>query len=154
MWQKILNAVLFRKLRTDRLARRLEKELAGEMTEEFFKVLLYCMELFLLINPDFRRNIEGFQGRYLFNSKDGEVKLAVLYGNNRMTVKEKSLSDTDVTVSFKTYKDLCDFVTSPDPDIINGMLTQALSFDGNLNYLYKFGYMSRHMLSMLGVSPA
>jgi hypothetical protein len=32
------------------------------------------------------------------------------------------------------------------------MLNQKLDFKGNLNYLYKFGYMSRNLLFNLGIA--
>jgi hypothetical protein len=40
---------------------------------------------------------------------------------------------------------LMGFLLSPKPDILGSMLRQDISIDGNLNYLYKFAYMAKHL---------
>jgi hypothetical protein len=66
-----------------------------------------------------------------------------------MKVYEKLIDDTHITVIFKDSQALMKFLLSPKPDILNAILKQEVTFDGNLNYLYKFVYMARRLQSMV-----
>ena len=39
----------------------------SEVTEEFLELLFNAMRISYIFNEDFRKNIEGFEGRYLFS---------------------------------------------------------------------------------------
>jgi hypothetical protein len=54
----------------------------------------------------------------------------------------------DITIIFKNPAALRNFIFSPKPDILNAILRQEVSVDGNLNYLYKFAYMANHLKLM------
>jgi hypothetical protein len=121
----------------------------SEVTEEFLELLLNAMRIFYIFNEDFRKNIEGFKGRYLFKSRDGKITVAAVFENGRMKVKEKKISDTDITVSFRSAKALREFIFSPKPDILGSILRQDVVVDGNFNYMYKFAYMAKHLQLMV-----
>lgn len=121
----------------------------SEVTEEFLELLLNSMRIFYIFSSDFRKNIEGFEGRYLFKSRDGKITVAAIFENGRMNVKEKEIGDTDITVSFISSKALRDFIFSPKPDILGSILRQDVVVDGNLNYMYKFAYMAKHLQLLL-----
>ena len=117
----------------------------SEVTEEFLELLLNAMRIFYIFNEDFRNNIEGFKGRYLFKSRDGKITVAAIFKNGRMNVKEKEIGDTDITVSFRSAKALREFIFSPKPDILGSILRQDVVVDGNFNYMYKFAFMAKHL---------
>jgi hypothetical protein len=121
----------------------------SEVTGEFLELLLNAMRLSYIFNKDFRKNIEGFEGRYLFKSRDGKITIAAVFENGRMKVKEKEMSDTDITVSFRSAKALREFIFSPKPDILGSILRQDVVVDGNFNYMYKFAYMAKHLQLMV-----
>jgi hypothetical protein len=121
----------------------------SEVTEEFLELLLNAMRISYIFNEDFRKNIEGFEGRYLFKSRDGKITIAAVFENGRMKVKEKEMSDTDITVSFRSAKALREFIFSPKPDILGSILRQDVVVDGNFNYMYKFAYMAKHLQLMV-----
>ena len=119
-----------------------------EITEEFLELLLHAMRLAFLFHGGFRKNIEGFHGRYLFRSRDGKLAVAAVFEDGRMTVKEEAIGETDVTIHFRDAKALRDFLFSPKPDILGSILRQDVVVDGNFNYMYKFAYMAKHLQLM------
>ena len=61
---------IFRKRQRRILEPRLLKCLQDEVAEEFLELILRLMCLAFKLDKDFRRNIEGFTGRYQFRSRD------------------------------------------------------------------------------------
>ncbi|GMT48160.1 MAG: hypothetical protein IEMM0007_1726 [bacterium] len=148
MFEKILNWLLLRPLRANRVRKRFLQCLESEVAEEFLEMLLKFMSLAFLLDRDFRRNIEGFNGRYLFKSRDNSITVAVIFKDNRMKVYEKELEDTNVTVVFRNGRALMGYLLSPKPDILGSLLRQDVTFNGNLNYVSKFAYMAKRLQLM------
>ena len=145
----ILNFFTLRYFRFFKAKKRFLENLGSEFAEEFLQLLLNLMSLMFFLNKDFRKNIKDFNARYLFKSKDSQITIAAIFKNNKMKVYEKEIDNTNVTVIFKNSKALMNFLLSPKPDILNSILKQEVTFDGNLNYLYKFIFMSRRLQSMV-----
>lgn len=122
--------------------------LVSEMAENFLALLLEVMNIVFVVDPDFRRNIQGFEARYLFRSTDGEITVGVTFAKGRMKVVQKAVANPNITVTFKDGKALMGFVLTPKPDILGSMLRQEVSLDGNLNYLMKFAYMAKRLQLM------
>jgi hypothetical protein len=128
--------------------KKFSESLASEFAEDFLMLLLNLMSAVFLFDRDFRKNIKGFDGRYLFKSKDGRLTVAALFGNNRLKVKEEEITDADITIFFKDGKALMNYLLSPKPDILGSILSQEVSLDGNLSYLYKFAFMAKRLQLM------
>ena len=122
--------------------------LTSELAEDFLQLLLGLMSVVYLFDHDFRRNIEGFNGRYQFRSKDGCITVAALFKDDRLEVREEEIPDPDITVMFKDGKALMGYLLTPKPDILGSMLRQEVSLDGNLNYLYRFAFMAKRLQLM------
>jgi len=120
----------------------------SDITEKFLELLLNAMKIAFDFNRDYRKNIEGFKGRYLFKSRDNSITVSAVFGDNRLRVDDKDIHDTDVTVTFRDSKALRDYILSPKPDILGSILRQDVVIDGNFNYLYKFAYMAKHLQLM------
>jgi hypothetical protein len=145
MWERLLNVILMRSRRAGMAAQKFIRVLESEGAEEFLDVLLKLMGLVLRLDEDFRRNIQHFNGRYLFCSRDRRITVAAVFKNNRLKVSQEEIYDTHMTVIFRNAKALMGFLLSPKPDILGSMLRQDVTIDGNLNYLYKFAYMAKHL---------
>ena len=154
MWDKIVNFLLLRHVRLALLRRRLEDALASEATEEVFKLLLRVMAFCFIVDRAYRKNLKGFAADYLFVTEKGNINVAVTFRNNRMWVYEETIDSYNVRVDFADYKAVMAYLCNPDPDLLDQLLNQKLEFYGNLNYLYKFVYLSRHLLFTLGIVPA
>jgi hypothetical protein len=122
--------------------------ITSEFAEEFLQLLLGLMSVVFMFNDEYLKNIEGFNGRYQFKSKDGCITVAALFGDNRLEVREEEITNPDITVLFKDGKALMGYLLTPKPDILGSMLRQEVSLDGNLNYLYKFAFMAKRLQLM------
>jgi hypothetical protein len=122
--------------------------LTSEFAEDFLQLLLGLMSVVFMFDHDFRKNIERFNGRYQFKSKDGRITVAALFGDDRLEVREEEIPNPDITVLFKDGKALMGYLLTPKPDILGSMLRQEVSLDGNLNYLYKFAFMAKRLQLM------
>lgn len=130
--------------------KRLEICLSLELAEEFLKILLEVMKMTFVFDHDYRKNIEGFTGRYLFRSQDHAIAVSAVFMGGEMEITEEEVPNPNVTVIFKDGKALMNFLLSGNPDILGSMLRQEVTPEGNLNYLYKFAYMARRLQLMAG----
>ncbi len=134
---------------TEKLLADFRKCFDSELAEEFLQTLLTLMKVAFIVNHDYRRNIDTFNGRYQFCSEDGEVTIGVIFGNGRMKVVEDSIDAPHITVTFRDGRTLLNFIISPRQDILGSMLKHDVRTEGNLNYLYKFGFMAKQLQLMM-----
>ena len=144
-----------------RFCKNLLKQLPGKATYKFLELLLDGMDLAFSVLPGYSKNIKDFKGRYLFKTKEIEtesnrpvVDAAVIFKNGKMKVDKKPKDDPDkwdVRVTFKDAAALRDFIFSRDQDILDSLLANDVEVDGNLNYVYKFGFMVRDLGHRFGV---
>ncbi len=133
------------------LTRSLKKELSGKMTNAFIKLLLKALDTIFLLYKDYReKNIKDFRGRYLFRTADDVVSASATFKNGDMELPKKAIKDWDVKITFKDSAALKDFIFSKDQDILDSLLKNEVEVDGNLNYIYKFGFMARDLRHRLG----
>ena len=132
-----------------KLWEKFQNSFTSEVAEEFLQTLLTLMQIVFAVNYDYRGNIKNFEGRYQFCSKDGEVTIAAVFHNGRMDVMEKKINRPDITITFRDGKTLLNFIISPRQDILGSMLRHDVVTEGNLNYLYKFGYMAKQLQLMM-----
>jgi hypothetical protein len=132
-----------------KLWEKFQNSFTSEVAEEFLQTLLTLMQIVFVVNHEYRRNIKNFEGRYQFCSKDGEVTIAAVFHNNRMDVMEKKIDRPDITITFRDGRTLLNFIISPRQDILGSMLRHDVVTEGNLNYLYKFGYMAKQLQLMM-----
>ena len=132
-----------------KLWEKFQNSFTSEVAEEFLQTLLTLMQIVFVVNHEYRRNIKNFEGRYQFCSKDGEVTIAAVFHNNRMDVMEKKIDRPDITITFRDGRTLLNFIISPRQDILGSMLRHDVVTEGNLNYLYKFGFMAKQLQLMM-----
>jgi hypothetical protein len=135
-----------------------EKE---KVVDKLLRFLLWLMSVVCLLDKDFRNaNLpSSFKAGFVFNTRDGKVKCSVLFGKRgilgirRMTVKRRAIPDPDVVVTFGNAVSLFDYILySNDHDVVNLLLENQVDIDGNLNLIYRFMYMVRHILRPLALS--
>ena len=125
------------------------QSMESESAEGFLDLLLKFMGFVFLIDfRGFRRNIEGFKGRYLFRSADDSITVSAVFDKDQMKVSKRVIKNTDIIITFRNGKALMDYLLSPKPDILGSMLRQDVTLNGNLNYLYKFAFMAKRLQLM------
>jgi hypothetical protein len=147
---KILNFFLLRRYRARKTGDKFLQCLQSEFAEGFLQLLLNLMSLAFFINGEYRKNIRDFEATYLFQSKDATTTAAAVFRKGRMKVLNKKVDSTSITVIFRDNQALMKYLLSPKPDILGSLLNQEVTFDGNLNYLYKFAYMAKRLQLMVG----
>ena len=162
---KDLEKFIIKDLRMNRLLVDLKdfgEELSGEVSDAFLDSLLKVMSLAFKGNvvaegifpglKDFRKNIYGFEGGYLFMSSDKKICSAAVFDNGKMKAlknvpeKDRVIDNWDIIVKFRSSEAFRTFLFSTDQDILNLILTNDVEVEGNLNYLFKFGYLSKDLL--------
>lgn len=141
----------FRKLFRKRGLKKMISCIKTELLDDFLEMLFRVIRLTLCLDRGYRRNIEGFNARYAFRSEDGRIAASAIFKKNKMKVKKDAVADTNVTVLFKDGKTLWEFLMADDPDVFSFVLENKLRYEGNLNYLLKFGYMSKRLKLMFGL---
>lgn len=134
------------------LQKRLLKELTDEATDKFLELLLEGMDLAFALSGDYRRNIDGFRGRYLFRTADGAVASSAIFDGGNMRVGHAGIEDWGVRITFRDAAGLRAFLFSRDQDILDSILRNDVEVDGNLNLVYKLGFMARELTRKLGIS--
>ncbi len=55
-------------------------------------------------------------------------------------------------MTFRNPVALRDFLFSKNQDVLQSLLKNEVTVEGNLNYLYKFGFMAKDLMRRLGLA--
>jgi hypothetical protein len=132
-------------------SKKLIVQIEGFATDKFLELLLLGMDLVFCLSRGYRENIAGFKANYLFSTNDGLVSASALFADGEMKVKYSPIENWDVRVDFKNAGALRKFLFSKDRDILNFLLANEVEVQGNLNLIYKFGFMARDLARRFGV---
>lgn len=146
-FENIFHALFGRLLLNGKL-RRLKGQIENDFLDGFLETLLTVMSLLFKIDKDFRRNIEGFQARYAFVSADNAIAASFSIADNRMKVYNKAIDNTNIAITFQDGKTLWEILSSGQVDIFQYILDNKISYIGNPNYVFKFGYLANHLRIM------
>jgi hypothetical protein len=135
----------FRRFSLKRTIGKITNGVETNLLDDFLQLLLKAVQLILRLDRKYRRNIEGFNARYAFQSRDGKIAASAIFANDKMKVEKRIIPDTNVTVIFKDGKSLWEFLMAKNPDVFAFLLENKLSWEGNINYLLKFAYMAKHL---------
>lgn len=129
----------------------LAQQLCGQLTNQFLGLLLGSMELAFAISRDYRRNIQGFRASYVYTTRDGSVAQSAVFDDGKMTVRPGVLPSCQVRITFRDAQALKSFLLSDEPDSLDSILADTVETEGNLNYVYKIGFLARDLTRRLGV---
>jgi len=134
-----------------RVGKALQIQLREEITEEFLELLLNGMGLCFTLSRRFRRNLQGFTGRYVFRTRDRQVMVSAVFGGGGMQVSDSEIADWDTRVTFRNTAALWAMLLQSG-DVLEAILADDVEIDGNLNYVYKFGFMASDLTRILGIA--
>lgn len=134
------------------LTKTLREELYGKVTDKFLELLLQGMDLAFCLSKDYRKNIKNFKARYVFRTSKNTVSASATFRDGEMEVHKEVIEDWESRVTFKDSSALMTFIFSRDQDILDYILNNDVEVDGNLNFIYKFGFMARDLTQRLGVA--
>ena len=134
-----------------RWSKDLTNQISGKVTDKFLELLLKGMDLAFYLSKGYRKNIKDFSARYVFRTSDQLVGVTTDFRDGDMRIHEEADDDWNARITFKSAAALRSFIFSKDQDILNSLLKNEVEVDGNLNYIYKFGFMARDLAHKLGV---
>lgn len=136
------------------------ERLEASVTDSLLLFLLNMMEiafdiapLFVLGGPlqDYHKQIQGFDACYLFETQDG-VHTYATFHDGSMDVPATDPDSWNVRITFKSEHDLLRFLLKRGQgDVLDQVLGNKVEVSGNLNYLFKFGFMARDLLKRIGL---
>jgi hypothetical protein len=136
------------------LSRRRVERLRGEATDGVLEALLAGMDVCFALSNAYRRNhLQGFVARYVFVTEDGKVGATASFSAGNMSWSKRALPDFTVRVTFKDAAALRRFLLSKSQDVLDALLNNEMETDGNINYIFKFGFMVRDLEHRLGLEP-
>jgi hypothetical protein len=119
---------------------------AGRHTDEFLEILLKSMDFAFCWSKSLRKDhLTDFNAKYIFTSADNKVAASAIFAHNDMQVKEDAIEDWDAKVTFKSAQALRRFIYSEDQDVLDSILANEVWIDGNLNLIFKFGFMVKDL---------
>ena len=136
---------------TRAFSRRLVEQFRGGATDAMVELLLEGMATAFLLSRSFRDNIRGFSARYVFTTEDGSVGASARFDGKRMHVEREPVDHWTVRVRFKNADRLRRFLFSKNQDILQSILDNDVEMDGNVNYIFKFGFLARDLERRLGL---
>jgi hypothetical protein len=135
------------------LSRKLVDQLRDEATDAFLELLLHGMDIAFALDRSYRRdNLEGLRARYVFATRDGKVGATVQFEDGDMKVSGTASDDFTARVRFKDAAALRRFLFAENQDVLDSLLRDEVEIDGNVNYVYKFGFMARDLEERLGAA--
>lgn len=123
-------------------------KLKTKMGVKMFKVSLKAMALLFKISSKLRKEIYNeetgfiFDGRYQFKTRDGKLNLYIVFKDGRMTVKNGRIDDPHITIYYKDVETLAKLYNKSAEESLDYLLTNEMSYTGNMAYLTKFSYMT------------
>jgi hypothetical protein len=130
----------------------LQQQLCGTLTDQFLELLLRGMEVAFALSKSYRRNIEAFRATYVFKTRDGTVGVSAVFDNGNMTVDPQARPACDTLVTYRDAPALWSYLLSEDQDTLDSILAASVEVEGNLNNIYKYGYLVRDLMRRLGAA--
>ena len=132
--------------------RRAVERIRVDATDDILDILLYAMEVCFYLDRSYRDdNLTDFSGVYVFTAAERPIGGTARFANGRMHASPEAEKEFTVRVRFKNAEALRRFLFAGSPDVLDALLDDEVELDGNLNYIYKFGFMVTDLERRLGL---
>jgi formate C-acetyltransferase len=113
-------------------------------------VLFRAMSLKFAFNKKFRELIKNeydtFNKTIAIQTRDKSVKLYMVFNNGKLKVKHGIPEKADLTIIYRSPEIIKEFATLSPEEMLNYLLTNKLTFKGNLSYLSRFAYLLNNFI--------
>ena len=82
-----------------------------------------------------------FNAKYQFKTRDGQVQIFAVFADGRMRSGFGVIADPDVTIFYKDQETLAKIYAKSPEESLDYLLTNEMSYCGNISYLMKFSYL-------------
>lgn len=135
-----------------RKLRRFLNELKGQATDQLLELLLYAMSWAFLLSSSYRINIQNYTATLVFRCKNSPVAAAARFHQSHLEVETEPSSDGNTCISFASPAALQRFIFAKDHDALNLLLKNEVTVTGNVNHVYRFGFLANELLWMLDMT--
>ena len=124
------------------------KKYKTELSIYLFLFSLKLLGLLFMISKNLRKEIYNletgyiFNARYQFRTRDGLVNIFVVFSDGKMKSGFGTIEDPNVTISYKDKETLAKIYNKSPEESLDYLLTNEMSYTGNMAYLTKFSYIS------------
>ena len=143
---------------------QLVNQVKEEVTEEFLKALLQFFRISCCFDKYLRRSIENFKGQIEFRSENKGIRVVAEFRDGYLHPRELKPNEqltppANASIVFKNPEAVQNFLLPPGgsegrKDVLRSYLNNEIRLEGNLNYIYRFGFLAthvqRHLLQPLG----
>ncbi len=113
-----------------------------------FKLSLRLLALLFKISPKLRKEIYNpelgynFNAKYQFKSRDGKINIYAIIKDGRMKVGKGTIENPNITIYYKDKEIFGKICNKSADESLDYLLTNEMSYTGNMAYLTKFSYIS------------
>jgi len=124
------------------------KKYKTEISIYLFLFSLKLLGLLFIISKTLRKEICNpetgyiFNAKYQFKTRDNLVNIFVIFSNGKMKSGFGTVDDPNVTIFYKDKETLSKIYNKSPEESLDYLLTNEMSYTGNMTYLTKFSYIS------------
>jgi hypothetical protein len=143
-----------------RIQRRLARnkflnQVKEEATEEFLKILLQFLRFCSYLDEYLRQSIGTSKWKIELRSEDKDIRVLAEFENGHVKPRELEPNEqvvppANASVVFKNPEAVKNFLLPPGGlqgrrDVLRSYLNNEIRLEGNLNYIYRFGFLATHV---------
>ncbi|MEI7448883.1 MAG: hypothetical protein WCJ75_04600 [Desulfomonile sp.] len=92
-------------------------------------------------------NVEGFNATYVFTTEDKTFQATARFIDGVMTVEPVAAEEWNLKIVFKDVPAFWRLIISGGNNIVDAILANEAQVYGNLNYLYKLGFLVKDLIN-------
>jgi len=134
---------------TEKQSQTLDVRLTKMITVSLFagtKIAGYLSEDF------FQKNLKGFSGSLQLRTVDDRIQIGLKCKQGKICVDTQKKDGWDVVVIFKNMESFQYFMLSNNPDIMAEAIQNNINISGNINQLYKLGFVLNDLRERIGLT--
>lgn len=135
------------------LTKPLVDKLRDELTDELLEGLLRGMDVWAALSKGFRHNLDHWEGDLVLSTRHNDVAVTARFRDGDMQVLDDPVSDYSARVEFQDGDALRRYFLSDEQDILESVLRNEVTVEGNLNHVYRFGFLARDLMVRLTGHP-
>lgn len=123
------------------------KKIKVDVSVYLFLISLKLLGLLFRISGTLRKEINNpetgfvFNARYQFKTRDDTVNVYVVFTGGKMRSGFGTIDNPDVTIFYKDKETLAKIYGKSPEESLDYLLTNEMSYTGNISYLTKFSYL-------------
>ena len=125
----------------------------NDLSIALFQLSLKVISFAFKVSKKLRREISNpetgfvFNARYLIRTKDDSVNVHVIFKDGKMSSGKGKIEDADTVIVYKDKPTIAKMWSKSGEETLDLLLTNEMSYSGNMAYLSRFSYLTGLLLS-------